>query len=235
MWRKTISPGPLPCIGSSQLVGRQGRLSRQDHYHVPEHTVSNDFIFSGPAFNVGKDGSRQDPTEDGSRQQDYYHVPDHTVVRDVGLDSHWPVELVWGQIAAGARPPQDEDDERLVVPATNRGRSWSAPAPLEMYTRAPPSHCPPTALYRRAGGETLGLEQGTDGTRSVRPCGPTTPHPPAQSGPLSSSAFCLGFFSQGFFSRQPLWSCTARSSAPRVHVPVAVTWHGRYLPAAQIG
>jgi hypothetical protein len=27
-------------------------------------------------FNVGKDGSRQDPTEDGSRQ-DYYHVPDH--------------------------------------------------------------------------------------------------------------------------------------------------------------
>jgi hypothetical protein len=39
MWRKTISPGPLPCIGSSQLVGRQGRLSRQDHYHVPDHTV----------------------------------------------------------------------------------------------------------------------------------------------------------------------------------------------------
>jgi hypothetical protein len=26
-------------LGSSQLVGRQGRLSRQDHYHVPDHTV----------------------------------------------------------------------------------------------------------------------------------------------------------------------------------------------------
>ena len=35
-------------VVQSQLVGRQGRLSRQDHYHVPDHTVVGLVLYPEP-------------------------------------------------------------------------------------------------------------------------------------------------------------------------------------------